>query len=97
VMGGSVHLVSALGQGSTFSLELELPLVQVQSQPELVQPALPRQSLHILVVGDSVRDYRLTELCLCARTTRATLLIATQCQALIEHLAAYLLSLDIRQ
>ncbi len=60
VMGGVVQVDSSLGRGAIFSLELELPIAALPSAPELVPVPSPRH-VQVLVVGDCVRNYRITE------------------------------------
>ena len=47
LMGGSIHVESKVGEGSTFSVTLRLP---VDSQPEVVPTANVLQGLRVLIV-----------------------------------------------
>jgi len=51
LMGGQITLQSALGQGSRFSFQLDLPLVQAEAEPGVSAPraASPRQGLALLI------------------------------------------------
>jgi two-component system sensor histidine kinase/response regulator len=49
-MGGSIHVESKVGEGSTFSVTLRLP---VDSQPEVVPTANVLQGLRVLIVDDN--------------------------------------------
>ncbi|MEL4181474.1 PAS domain-containing hybrid sensor histidine kinase/response regulator [Roseateles sp. PN1] len=51
LMGGQITLQSALGQGSRFSFQLDLPLVQAEGEPGVSapRPASPRQGLALLI------------------------------------------------
>ncbi|NGZ26437.1 MAG: response regulator, partial [Magnetococcales bacterium] len=51
-MGGVIHLASALGEGSTFSFQLEFPVAQVEVAPAPLLSLKQLEGKRILVVDD---------------------------------------------
>jgi signal transduction histidine kinase/ligand-binding sensor domain-containing protein/DNA-binding response OmpR family regulator/HPt (histidine-containing phosphotransfer) domain-containing protein len=85
LMGGQLGLVSAPGEGSTFSFELTLPLVDAAAQP----PAPPRglDGLRVLVVHDNAAARALTSRALCDWSARPTV-VRSLAEAVAESAAA---------
>jgi PAS domain S-box-containing protein len=59
LMGGELHINSALGEGSTFYFHIALPLAQEAADDALItMPTQPSQSLSVLVVDDNPQSLR---------------------------------------
>jgi len=60
-IGGSIHVNSEVGKGSTFTLELEQEIAQLSSKPKNIieQPELPQ--LRALIVDDNKMNSRVLE------------------------------------
>jgi PAS domain S-box-containing protein len=87
-MGGTISVESAVGQGTTLSIEL--PLVPAPATPQraaardaLVPPRAPGRSRTVLYVEDNPSNIKLVEAILGARP-EVTLLVATQGSLAIE-------------
>lgn len=62
LMGGTISVQSALGEGTVFSVDLSLPFAAVEAAPERLSDTLsPIASQKILIVDDIVLNLNITE------------------------------------
>lgn len=74
LMGGTISVSSELGRGTTFAVQLELPVVaRITPAPELPTPTGSARCLHILVAEDNPVNQKVIERMLVRQGHRVTL------------------------